>query len=111
VATGGRARTSARSTQYAPFLKDRKIAFIRLEGEGFGGTPLALEVRMSVEDSPSTAGNVLDAVRYLKCTMERGIAGIVDQEVIAQYSYTYDAQDAEGFAALFTEDAVWELFA
>jgi uncharacterized protein (TIGR02246 family) len=33
------------------------------------------------------------------------------QEVIARYSYTYDAQDAEGFAALFTEDAVWELFA
>ena len=33
------------------------------------------------------------------------------QEVIAQYSYTYDAQDAEGFAALFTDDAVWELFA
>jgi uncharacterized protein (TIGR02246 family) len=33
------------------------------------------------------------------------------KEVIAQYSYTYDAQDAEGFAALFTEDAVWELFA
>ena len=32
-------------------------------------------------------------------------------EVIAQYSYTYDAQDAESFAALFTEDAVWELFA
>jgi uncharacterized protein (TIGR02246 family) len=33
------------------------------------------------------------------------------QEVIAQYAYTYDAQDAEGFAALFTEDAVWERFA
>jgi uncharacterized protein (TIGR02246 family) len=33
------------------------------------------------------------------------------QEVIAQYSYAYDAKDAEGFAALFTEDAVWELFA
>ena len=33
------------------------------------------------------------------------------QEVIAQYSYTYDAQDAEGFATLFTEDAQWELFA
>jgi uncharacterized protein (TIGR02246 family) len=33
------------------------------------------------------------------------------QEVIAQYSYAYDAQDAEGFAALFTEDALWELFA
>ena len=33
------------------------------------------------------------------------------QEVIAQYSYTYDAQDAEGFADMFTEDAVWELVA
>jgi hypothetical protein len=33
------------------------------------------------------------------------------QEVIALYSYAYDAQDAEGFAALFTEDAVWELLA
>ena len=33
------------------------------------------------------------------------------QEVIARYSYTYDAQDAESFAALFTEDAVWELYA
>lgn len=33
------------------------------------------------------------------------------QEAIAQYSYTYDAQDAEGFAVLFTEDALWELFA
>ena len=33
------------------------------------------------------------------------------QEVIAQYSYTYDAHDAEGFAAQFTDDAVWELFA
>jgi hypothetical protein len=34
-----------------------------------------------------------------------------DPGAIAQYSYTYDAQDAEGFAALFTEDAVWERFA
>jgi ketosteroid isomerase-like protein len=33
------------------------------------------------------------------------------QEVVAQYSYSYDAQDADGFAALFTEDAVWELVA
>ena len=33
------------------------------------------------------------------------------QEVVAQYSYAYDTTDAEGFAALFTEDAVWELFA
>jgi myo-inositol-1-phosphate synthase len=64
--------------EYVPFLHDRKIAFIRLEGEAFGGTSLEVELRMSVEDSPSAAGNVLDAVRYMKFAMDRGIAGVVD---------------------------------
>ena len=32
-------------------------------------------------------------------------------EVIARYSYTWDAKDPDGFALLFTEDAVWELVA
>ena len=64
--------------EYIPFLKDRKIAFIRLEAEAFGGTPFELELRMCVEDSPSAAGNVLDAVRYMKFAIDRGIAGVVD---------------------------------
>ncbi len=64
--------------EYIPFLKDRKTAFIRIEGEAFGGTPLELELRMSVEDSPSAAGNVLDAIRYMKAVMDRGISGVVD---------------------------------
>ncbi len=32
-------------------------------------------------------------------------------EVIANYSYTYDAKDADAYAALFTEDAVFEVYA
>lgn len=32
------------------------------------------------------------------------------QDVVAHYAYTYDTQDATGFAALFTEDAIWEAF-
>jgi uncharacterized protein (TIGR02246 family) len=32
------------------------------------------------------------------------------QEVIAQYSYAYDDQNAEGFAQLFAEDGVFEVF-
>ena len=64
--------------EYVPFLNDRKIAFIRLEGEAFGGTQFELELRMCVEDSPSAAGNVLDAVRYMKFAKDRGMAGVVD---------------------------------
>jgi myo-inositol-1-phosphate synthase len=64
--------------EYVPFLNDRKIALIRVEGVAFGGTLLEVELRMCVEDSPSAAGNVLDAVRYMKWAMDRGIAGVVD---------------------------------
>jgi len=31
-------------------------------------------------------------------------------EVIARYSYTYDSNDADGFAQLFVEDGVFEIF-
>lgn len=47
--------------EYVPFLNRRKLAFIRIEADAFGGTPFELELRMSAEDSRSAAGNVLDA--------------------------------------------------
>jgi ketosteroid isomerase-like protein len=31
-------------------------------------------------------------------------------EMIARYSYTYDSKDADGFAQLFIEDGVFEIF-
>ena len=60
---------------YNPSLGDRKIAFIRVEGEAFGGTPLELDLKMVVDDSPSAAGNALDAVRYAARAMARGEGG------------------------------------
>jgi myo-inositol-1-phosphate synthase len=63
---------------FIPFLGDRKVAFIRVEAEAFGATPLDIDLRMEVDDSPSAAGNVLDAVRYLKAASDRGIGGVVD---------------------------------
>ncbi|MFI6296467.1 inositol-3-phosphate synthase [Nonomuraea sp. NPDC050790] len=65
------------SAAYIPFLEDRKVAYIRLEGEGFGGSPVEVEVRMSVEDSPSAAGNVLDAVRQAKAALDTGTGGVL----------------------------------
>ncbi|WP_431973617.1 inositol-3-phosphate synthase [Micromonospora haikouensis] len=55
--------------EYVPFLRDRKIAFIRLAGAGFAGTPVEVDVRLSVEDSPSGAGNACDAIRYAKALL------------------------------------------
>jgi myo-inositol-1-phosphate synthase len=62
-------------SDYVSWQDDNKIAFIRLEGRGFGGVPLEIELRLSVEDSPNSAGVVIDAVRCAKLGLDRGLAG------------------------------------
>ena len=62
-------------SDYVSWQNDNKIAFIRLEGRGFGGVPLELELRLSVQDSPNSAGVVIDAVRCAKLALDRGLAG------------------------------------
>jgi myo-inositol-1-phosphate synthase len=62
-------------SDYVPWQKDNKVCFIRVEGRGFGGAPMELELRLSVQDSPNSAGVVLDAIRCVKLALERGQAG------------------------------------
>ena len=62
-------------SDHVPWLGDRKFAHIRLEGTGFGGVPLNLELKLEVWDSPNSAGIVIDAVRCAKLALDRGIGG------------------------------------
>jgi myo-inositol-1-phosphate synthase len=62
-------------SDYVPWQDDNKVAFIRMEGRGFGDAPLELELRLSVQDSPNSAGVVIDAVRCAKLGLVRGLAG------------------------------------
>jgi myo-inositol-1-phosphate synthase len=64
-------------SDFVPFQKDNKVCFIRMEGTGFGGVPLNLELRLSVEDSPNSAGVVTDAIRCCKLARDAGLAGPV----------------------------------
>jgi myo-inositol-1-phosphate synthase len=64
-------------SDYIPWLNDNKLCFLRLEGQLFGGVPMNLELRLSVEDSPNSAACVLDAVRCCKVALERGIGGVL----------------------------------
>jgi myo-inositol-1-phosphate synthase len=58
-----------------PWLDDRKWAYVRLEGKSFGDTPLNLEYKLEVWDSPNSAGVIIDAVRAAKIAKDRGIGG------------------------------------
>src|SRR5690242_5375945 len=62
-------------SDHVEWLTDRKMAYIRLEGTAFGGSPLAIELKLEVWDSPNSAGVVIDAVRCAKLAMDRGIGG------------------------------------
>lgn len=62
-------------SDYVAWQGDNKLAFIRLEGRGFGDQPIELELRLSVQDSPNSAGVVIDAVRCAKLALDRGLAG------------------------------------
>ena len=62
-------------SDYVPFQKDNKVCFIRIEGTGFGGVPMNMELRLSVEDSPNSAGVVVDAIRCCKIARDAGLAG------------------------------------
>ena len=62
-------------SDYVPWQQDNKVCFIRMEGHGFGNAPIELELRLSVQDSPNSAGVVIDAIRCVKLALERGEAG------------------------------------
>lgn len=62
-------------SDYIPHLRDNKVCHIRIEAEVFGGAPVTLDCRLSVQDSPNSAGVVIDAVRYVTVARELGYAG------------------------------------
>ena len=62
-------------SDYVPWQKDNKVCFLRIEGRGFAGVPLNLELRLSVEDSPNSAGVTVDAIRCCKLARKRRIGG------------------------------------
>ena len=62
-------------SDYVPWQDDNKICFLRIEAEGFGGVPLEIEARLSVEDSPNSGGVVIDAIRLARIARDRGEAG------------------------------------
>ncbi len=62
-------------SDYVPWLKDNKICYLRMEGRGFAGFPVTVELRLSVEDSPNSAGCAIDAIRCVRMARERKIGG------------------------------------
>jgi myo-inositol-1-phosphate synthase len=65
-------------SDYVPWQNDNKICFVRMEGRLFGDVPMDLEMRLSVEDSPNSAGVVIDMIRCCKLALRNGVGGVLE---------------------------------
>ncbi len=64
-------------SDWVAWQKDNKVCFIRMEGKLFGDVPMNLEMRLSVEDSPNSAGVVIDSIRCAKLALDRKQGGVL----------------------------------
>ena len=87
-------------SDYVPWQKDNKLCFIRMEGRLFGDVPMNLELRLSVEDSPNSAGVAIDAVRCCKLALKRGKGGVL---------YSPSAYFMKHPPKQFTDDAAYRM--
>jgi len=74
-------------SDYVPFLGDKKICYIKILGKSFGERPIKLNAKLEVEDSPNSAGVVIDVIRAVKIALDRGIGGSLTS--ISSYSFKH----------------------
>jgi myo-inositol-1-phosphate synthase len=74
-------------SDYVPFLKDKKVCYIRIDGVTFGGLPLLADLKLRVEDSPNSAGVVCDIIRVMKLALNRNISGCLNS--ISAFSFKH----------------------
>lgn len=66
-------------SDFVEWLRDNKICYITMEGRGFGDIPLTLDLKLSVEDSPNSAGVMIDVLRVCKLALDKGLKGYLNE--------------------------------
>lgn len=64
-------------SDFIPFLGNKKLMFMRIEGRQWANIPYNMEVRLEVDDKANSAGIVIDAIRLARIAQERGVGGSI----------------------------------
>ena len=92
-------------SDYVPFLGDKKICYIHLKGRKFGDQPVKITVKLEVEDSPNSAGVVIDVIRAVKIALDRKISGPLMS--ISSYAFKHPPiQVADHIAKKWVEEFI-----
>ncbi|MCL5876913.1 MAG: inositol-3-phosphate synthase [Candidatus Bathyarchaeota archaeon] len=90
-------------SDFVQFLGNKKICYISLKGRKFGDRPINISVKLEVEDSPNSAGVVIDLIRAAKIALDRKISGAL----LSMPSYAFKhppVQVPDSQARQWTED-------
>lgn len=92
-------------SDYVPFLEDKKICYIYIEGRKFGDLPVTIDLKLTVEDSPNSAGVVIDVIRAVKLALDRGIAGPLVS--ISAYAFKHPPENVpDSIARIWVEEFI-----
>jgi len=80
-------------SDYVPFLNDTKICYIHAHGRKWGDMPIQISLKLSVEDSPNSAGVVADVIRATKIALDRGVSGPLLS--VSSYSFKHPPEQIE----------------
>lgn len=84
-------------SDYVPFLEDHKICYLLLDGRKFGDQPIKVELKLTVVDSPNSAGVMIDVIRAVKIAKDRGVAGALTS--ISSYCFKHPPIQIPDFEA------------
>jgi len=88
-------------SDYVAWQNDNKVCFLRMEGQLFGGVPMNIELRLSVEDSPNSAGVAIDLIRCAKLAKDRGVGGVIHAPAASFCKHPpIQVQDSAAYIAL-----------
>jgi myo-inositol-1-phosphate synthase len=94
-------------SDYVPFLGDKKICYIFIKGKKFGNQPVTVKAKLEVEDSPNSAGVVIDVIRAVRLALDRGIGGPLAS--ISSYAFKHPpVQVPDDVARQWVEDFMHE---
>lgn len=82
---------------YIPLLGDTKLCYLHIIGRKFGDTKVTIDLKLSVQDSPNSAGTVIDVIRAVKLALDRYIGGPLIS--ISAYSFKHPPEQVPDHVA------------
>lgn len=63
------------SAGFVKQLRDNKVAYLNIEGAGWGGTRVSIDLKLKVQDSSNAAGVIIDLIRIAAVARRKGLGG------------------------------------